>query len=93
MKYDVILQPVVTEKATGERSLENKFVFQVAPNANKIEVARAFFQMFGVKPTSVNITKVVSKVRPRTGAIKRPSVKRAIVSVSEGSKVDLAAIK
>lgn len=91
--YDTILKPVVTEKTSGEKASKDKFVFEVASDSNKIEIAKDFKSMFGVEAKSVRITRVPCKIRPRDGAMKRKSIKRAIVSVVDGSKVDLSKIK
>ena len=92
-KFTTILRPVVTEKAAGERSKENTYVFEVAAETNKIEVGQIFNELFGVKPKSVRITKVVKKIRPRDLAVKRQATKRAIITVPAGTQVDLMTFK
>ena len=54
--YDVILRPVITEKSMAESALK-KYVFEVAPSANKIEIKQAIVEIFGVKVKSVNTVK------------------------------------
>ena len=51
--YDIIIAPVVTEKSTLMQSERNKFTFEVADSANKLEVKRSVEQLFGVKVTAV----------------------------------------
>lgn len=92
-RYDVILSPVITEKTSGTGSSADKFVFKVASSTNKVEVAKNFEALFGVKPTKVCITKTYKKFRPRDGALKKHVTKRAVITVPTGASVDLTAIK
>ena len=86
---DVLLAPVVSEKSYGLLD-ENKYTFLVAPDANKTQIKIAVEQVFGVKVTSVNtINRVGKRRRTRYGWGKRPDVKRAIVSVAEGQRIDI----
>lgn len=86
---DILLAPVVSEKSYGLLD-ENKYTFVVAPDANKTQIKIAVEQVFGVKVTSVNtINRVGKRRRTRYGWGKRPDVKRAIVSVAEGQRIDI----
>ena len=85
--YDVIRRPVITEKSMAE-SAEKKYVFEVAPSANKIEIKQAISQIFGVKVKSVNTVKTKGK-RKRTGAYpmgRTAATKKAYVVLTEDSK-------
>ncbi len=86
---DIIKKPVVTEKSMSMLE-ENKYTFVVAKDANKIEIKEAIEELFDVQVASVNtmITKGKIKRMGRTKG-KRPDVKKAIVTVKEGSKIEL----
>ena len=87
--YDVILAPVITEKATI-LSEQNKVVFRVAQDSTKDEIARAVEELFKVQVLKVNtlITKGKTKrFRGRKG--QRSDVKKAIVTLAEGQSIDV----
>jgi large subunit ribosomal protein L23 len=87
--YDVILSPVVTEKATAA-SEHNKVVFRVRRNATKPEIKEAVEKLFDVKVKHVNTlvkkgkNKVFRGVRGMQG-----DVKKAIVTLVEGHSIDI----
>lgn len=83
--HDVVLQPVATEKAARLED-EGKYTFIVDKSANKTEIKQAVEAIFKVKVASVNTQNRLGKVqRTRTGLGKRKDVKRAIVTLSEGT--------
>ncbi|KMO37130.1 50S ribosomal protein L23 [Methylobacterium variabile] len=87
--YDVIVSPVITEKATNLSEL-NKVVFRVAPKATKPQIKEAVEKLFEVKVKSVNtlVTKGKSKIfRGQRG--QRSDVKKAIVTLEEGQTIDV----
>jgi large subunit ribosomal protein L23 len=87
--YDVILSPVVTEKATAA-SEKNKIVFKVRTDATKTEIKNAVEKLFTVKVTRVNTLtrKGKNKVfKGRPG--KQGDVKKAIVTLAEGQTIDI----
>ena len=84
--HDIILKPVITE-ASMQGIANKKYTFQVAKDANKIEIAKAVAELFGVKVAKVNTINVNGKYR-RQG-IKggyTPDWKKAIVTLTEDSK-------
>lgn len=85
----VIVRPVVTEKTTdlGEH---DKYVFEVATEANKSEVKQAVERFFGVKVLDVRTLNVKGKPK-RLGRHlgRRKDWKKAIVTVQSGDKIDL----
>ncbi len=85
--YRILLKPLVTEKATV-LGAENKYLFAVEPRANKIEIAKAIREVYGVKPAAVNIVKVLGK-KTRSGRTigKRKDWKKAIVTLPEGKTI------
>ena len=87
--YDVILAPVITEKATL-LSEQNKVVFRVALDSTKDEISAAVEELFKVEVLKVNtlITKGKTKrFRGREG--RRSDVKKAIVTLAEGQSIDV----
>ena len=82
---------MVTEKSTQLAETQNKYFFRVSPNANKIEIKDAVEKGFGVKVKAVNTARYAGKrKRERTAKYgKRSDWKRAIVTLKEGSKIDL----
>lgn len=86
--HNVILSPVITEKATGQKS-ENRYVFKVADSATKIDIRTAVEKIFTVKVADVNTVRVKGKVR---GAIRgrigmTSGWKKAYVTLKEGQKI------
>ena len=87
--YDVILAPVITEKATL-LSEQNKVVFRVADDSTKDEIAAAVEELFKVKVTKVNTLNVKGKTKRFRGKVgRRSDVKKAIVTLAEGQSIDI----
>jgi len=88
--YDVILAPVITEKATL-LSEQSKVVFRVAKDSTKDEIAAAVEELFKVKVVKVNTLNVKGKTKRFRGHLgKRNDVKKAIVTLQEGQSIDIA---
>jgi large subunit ribosomal protein L23 len=88
---DIILRPVVSEKSY-ESYDANVYTFEVAPDANKIEIKKAVEEIFGVRVTNVNTLNRQGKRKRnrRDGKVgKRPDRKRAIVSLAEGDRIEI----
>jgi len=87
----IIKKIQVTEKGTLLME-SNKYLFEVAPDANKVEIKRAVEGLFDVKVTGVNTMNYTGKKkRMRTAKYgKRPDWKRAVVTLAEGNKIDMA---
>ena len=87
--YDVIVSPVITEKATN-LSEHNKVVFRVKPDATKPQIKEAVERLFDVKVKSVNTHLRKGKVKAFKGTVGEQSqVKRAIVTLEEGHRIDV----
>ena len=82
---DIIITPVITEDSM-DRLQDNRYTFKVAKDANKVEIASAVEELFGVKVAKVNTMNVKGKQK-RMGRYVgyRPDWKKAIVTV-EGDK-------
>ncbi|MDO8667619.1 MAG: 50S ribosomal protein L23 [bacterium] len=87
--YKVLVKPLVTEKVSNLGAL-NKYVFAVAGDANKIEIAKAIKEVYGIKPTSVNVIKMMGK-NARYGKIsgKRKDWKKAIVTLPKDQAIKI----
>ena len=87
--YDVILAPVITEKATIA-SEHNQVMFKVARTATKPQIKEAVEKLFDVKVKSVNTLVRKGKVKAFKGRLGEQSdVKRAIVTLEEGHRIDV----
>ena len=87
--YDVILSPVITEKATT-LSEHNKVVFRVRSDATKPQIKEAVEKLFDVKVVSVNTLVTKGKVKMFRGTRgKRSDVKKAVVTLAEGESIDV----
>ena len=87
--HHVLIRPTITEKSTLLQE-SGKYTFQVALKANKVEVKEAVQKNFGVTVLDVNITKLHGKVKrfgPRTS--KQPDVKKAVVTLKSGDRINL----
>jgi large subunit ribosomal protein L23 len=87
--YDVILAPVITEKATIA-SERNQVVFRVANTATKPQIKEAVEKLFDVKVKSVNTHIRKGKVKASRGSLGvQSNVKRAVVTLEEGHRIDV----
>jgi large subunit ribosomal protein L23 len=87
--YDVIVAPVVTEKATTA-SERNQFVFKVARKATKPQIKAAIEGLFEVKVVGVNTLVTMGKTKAFRGVRgKQSDVKKAVVTLAEGHKIDV----
>jgi large subunit ribosomal protein L23 len=87
--YDVILSPVITEKAT-KLSETNQVVFRVARSATKPEIAKAVESLFKVKVKAVNTINLKGKPKLFRGRpFVRSDVKKAVVTLVEGYQIDI----
>jgi large subunit ribosomal protein L23 len=86
---EVVQGPVITEKGTLVGEVGNQVVFRVHPQASKIEIRHAVETLFKVKVTKVRTSRQLGKVR-RVGryAGRRPSWKKAYVTLAEGNRID-----
>jgi large subunit ribosomal protein L23 len=87
--YDVLIGPMLTEKGTMMKETDNKVLFRVARDANKIEIKKAVEEIFKVKVDRVRTINCKGKNK-KMGRYegKRPDWKKAIVALKEGEKLD-----
>lgn len=89
--YQIILNPHVTEKSMTSTA-DNKYTFVVANDANKIEIRYAVEKIFNVQVLKVNTVSVKGKLGRRYKGAARghaPDWKKAVVTLAEGSKIEL----
>jgi len=87
--YDLILSPVITEKATNA-SERNQVLFNVARHATKPQIKEAIEKLFDVKVKSVNTLVRKGKMKVFRGNFGSQSdTKRAIVTLEEGHRIDV----
>jgi large subunit ribosomal protein L23 len=90
--YKIIIRPVDTEKTRYQGSELGQYTFEVAPEANKIEVKRAIETIFDADVVAVNIMTVPAKASSRRGRrriVRRPSWKKAVVTLAAGQRLDV----
>ncbi|NDB94800.1 MAG: 50S ribosomal protein L23 [Verrucomicrobia bacterium] len=89
---EVIFRPRISEKGTRLASAHNQYLFDVAPDATKLEIRQAVTALFGKKVVRVNTMRRQGKARrSRRGEPGRTNhSKRAIVTLAEGQKIEIA---
>ena len=88
--YDIIKRPLVTEKTNGMRDDHDQYVFEVATDANKVEIRQAVEKLFGVRVVDVNTAirrGKIKRLKRRFG--KQPNTKRAVVTLHEDDSIEL----
>lgn len=93
---DVLIKPILTEKANAQQEKLRRFAFRVDRKANKLEIKKAIEEFYGVQVVDVNTVVVPAKNKTRftkAGFIKgrKPAYKKALVTVAEGETIDLYA--
>lgn len=90
----ILIKPIITEKATEDSELNNRFAFFVNNKANKVQIKEAVESTYGVtvdKVRTMNIKPTVKTKYTKTGMVtgKTDALKKAIVQVSDGDTIDL----
>lgn len=87
--HQIIKKPLVTEKSSLQKEAGQVVAFEVALDANKVEIKHAVEKAFNVKVAGVNTCVVAGKVK-RVGRNfgKRSNRKKALVTLAEGSTID-----
>lgn len=91
---DVLIKPILSEKANKQTEKMNRYSFVVDKKANKLEIKKAVEAFYGVQVENVNTIVVPSKAKSKytkAGYIvgRKPSKKKAIVTVAQGETIDL----
>ena len=90
--HDIIENIRLTEKGTLLSEKQNQYIFRVKPHANKLQIKRAIEQLFGKKVISVNTCNYAGKKKRERSANfgRKAHWKKAIVTLKEGDRIDLA---
>ena len=91
---EVLIKPILTEKANAQQEKLRRYAFKVNRRANKLEVKKAIEAFYGITVVDVNTVIVPSKARSRStkaGLLvgRKPGYKKALVTVAEGETIDL----
>ena len=87
--YEVLRRPLVTEKSTAVLQVQNKFAFEVAEQANKVQIKQAVEKAFKVNVSAVNVITVPGKTRMvGRQQVQTPSWKKAVVTLRLGDKIE-----
>ena len=86
---DILLGPVISEKSYGLLD-DGKYTFLVRPDANKTQIKIAIQQIFDVRVLTVNtMNREGKRKRTRYGYGQRKSIKRAVVTLRDGDRIDV----
>jgi large subunit ribosomal protein L23 len=91
---EVLIKPILTEKANAQQEKLKRYAFKVNRKANKLEIKKAVEDFYGVSVVDVNTLVAPGKNKTRftkAGFIKgvRPAYKKALVTLAEGDTIDL----
>ncbi len=91
---DVLIKPILSEKANKQSEKMNRYTFIVDRKANKLEIKKAVELFYGVQVENVNTSVMPSKQKAKytkAGFIvgRKPAKKKALVTVAEGETIDL----
>ena len=93
---NILIKPIIAEKATNDSELNNRYTFQVNVKSNKVEIKKAVEKAYGVsveKVRTINVRPDRSTRYTKAGIQhgKTNAVKKAIVQLAEGESIDLYA--
>jgi large subunit ribosomal protein L23 len=86
----ILVRPIITEKGNRVREVTNAYYFEVARDANKIEIKRAVESLFSVKVVSVRTSIQHGKIK-RLGRFMgpKPDWKKAVVTLAKDNAIEL----
>jgi large subunit ribosomal protein L23 len=93
---EVLVKPILTEKANSQQEKLRRYAFRVNRKANKLEIKKAVEDFYGVNVVDVNTSVVPGKNKTRftkAGYVqgRKPAFKKALITVAEGESIDLYA--
>jgi large subunit ribosomal protein L23 len=91
---DVLIKPILTEKANAQQEKLRRYAFKVDKKANKLEIKKAIEGFYNVTVVDVNTAVVPAKAKSRNtkaGVVsgRKPSYKKAMVTVAKGETIDM----
>jgi large subunit ribosomal protein L23 len=89
ISHEIIIRPLITEKTSIQKELNNQLSFEVDRRANRVEIKQAIESIFNVRVAAVKTMQVTGKIK-RRGRItgKRRDWKKAIVKLMPGERID-----
>jgi large subunit ribosomal protein L23 len=93
---EVLVKPILTEKANSQQEKLRRYAFRVNRKANKLEIKKAVEDFYGVTVVDVNTSVVPGKNKTRftkAGYVqgRKPAYKKALITVADGESIDLYA--
>jgi large subunit ribosomal protein L23 len=93
-RSEVLIKPILTEKANAQQEKLRRYAFKVHRKANKLEIKKAVEEFYGITVVDVNTSVVPGKAKSRStkaGLIqgRKPAYKKAMVTIAEGENIDL----
>ncbi len=93
---EVLVKPILTEKANSQQDKLRRYAFRVSRKANKLEIKKAVEEFYGVNVINVNTSVVPGKNKTRftkAGYVqgRKPAYKKALITVADGETIDLYA--
>jgi len=93
---EVLIKPILTEKANAQQDKLRRYAFKVNRKANKLEIKKAVEDFYGITVVDVNTSVVPGKAKARStkaGVVqgRKPSYKKAMITVAAGDTIDLYA--
>jgi large subunit ribosomal protein L23 len=93
---EVLIKPILTEKANAQQEKLRRYAFKVNRKANKLEIKKAVQDFYGITVIDVNTTVVPGKAKARStkaGIVqgRKPAYKKALITVAQGETIDLYA--
>ncbi|MBU2551579.1 MAG: 50S ribosomal protein L23 [Proteobacteria bacterium] len=87
--HHILIRPLITEKSTLQKEMNNQIAFEVHPKANKIEIKKALELAFKVKVVGIRTMNMDGK-RKRVGRFvgRRPHWKKAVVKLAPGQSIE-----
>jgi large subunit ribosomal protein L23 len=91
---EVLVKPILSEKANAQQDKLRRYAFKVARKSNKLEIKKAIEEFYGVTVVNVNTAVIPGKNKTRytkAGFVKgqKPAYKKALITVAEGETIDL----
>lgn len=87
--YEIVKRPLVTEKTTLQKEVDNQITFEVDRRANRVEIRKAVEKIFNVHVSDVRTMQVKGKVKQRGRIVgKRRDWKKAIVKLMPGERIE-----
>jgi large subunit ribosomal protein L23 len=87
--HDIVIRPLITEKTSIQKEVNNQITFEVDRRANRVEIKKAIENIFNVNVVGVRTMQVKGKTKQRGRIVgKRRDWKKAIVTLMPGERID-----